>query len=122
MMPSSYNDVILADHVDHESGQNNMSHDHTLDTCLRTFYGEHTRKKREEKTRRTAYPNKEKAFLLDGLFDELIEKYVDDGFMTKNDRQGFARAILPQLMIKHKKPSCMYEDVSKTTDTEMDVE
>ena len=99
--------------------QNTQDLHQSLDACLDKLELSHKEQKLRDEKKKADYPNKERAFLFDELFDDLIDKYVDDGFFTKNNRAGFFRALLPIMRIEKRKQHT-YDDATKTSESELE--
>jgi len=90
----------------------------SLEACLDALELNHNEQKADVEKKKAYYPNKERAFLFDELFDDLIDKYVDDGFLTKNHRAGFLRALLPVMKIEKRKQT--YDDMNKPSESDLE--
>jgi len=101
-----------------QTQENTQDTDESLDACLNALELNHKEQKVRNEKEKAYYPNKERTFLFDELFDDLIDKYVDDGFLTKNNRSGFFRALLPSMKIEKKKHT--YDDTNKPSDGELE--
>jgi len=93
--------------------------DDSLQICLDRLESQHTKQKARVAKKNTKYPNKERSFLFDELFDDLIDKYVDNGFLTKNNRVGFLHAILPHIKIEKRKQH-MQDDINIPVESEQE--